>query len=509
MLRSDLFDNNRLAPGFGMSLTLAMLRCPDDVAPETRKVAGGEFSIGRASDNDWTLPDPERALSKRHCVLAFRAGGWQVSDLSTNGTFLNREAEPIGRGHTRELRSGDRLSFGAYEIEIHVDEEVALAPRRVAPTDPFAARRSAAPELFALDPFSAASERDEAGFAPDSLLGGGAALDPFAASLAQRPVSLPADFDPLAPDPAERVFRGPTQSDHSSHLADAFSPPTSRTVLPDDWDRETPHEASPVRTSSPVRTPEPVPTPVPPVASPPAAVPMPAPASAPSEAIAAGVTAPPQMAAMRRAVAQAEAPPVPASEDLLAAFLRGVGRDDLRPADPAAMMEALGAAFRAVVSGLRQAMIARSAVKSEFRIEQTIIRSRGNNPLKFSADDDDALAALLGIGRRSGLEPAEAINEAMRDIRQHELAMVAAMQVAIRALLAEFEPSKLRQSADRGGLALLAAQRKASAWGAFEALHARISQALIDDFDSVFGKAFARAYERTVAEISSKDVDLP
>ena len=70
------------------------------------------------------------------------------------------------------------------------------------------------------------------------------------------------------------------------------------------------------------------------------------------------------------------------------------------------MMEALGAAFRAVVSGLRQAMMARSAIKGEFHIEQTMIRSRGNDPLKFSADDDDALAALLGVGRRLGLQPA-------------------------------------------------------------------------------------------------------
>ena len=173
------------------------------------------------------------------------------------------------------------------------------------------------------------------------------------------------------------------------------------------------------------------------------------------------------------------------------------------------MMGALGAAFRAVVSGLRQAMIARSAIKGEFRIEQTMIRSRGNNPLKFSADDDDALAALLGVGRRLGLQPAEAINEALRDIRLHELAMVTAMQTAVRALLAEFEPSKLRQSGERGGLALIAAQRKANAWDAFEAMHARVSQALVDDFDSVFGKAFARAYERAVAEISAKDADAP
>jgi predicted component of type VI protein secretion system len=40
-------------------------------------------------------------------------------------------------------------------------------------------------------------------------------------------------------------------------------------------------------------------------------------------------------------------------------------------------------------------------------------------------------------------------------------------------------------------MALLPAQRKARAWDAYEALHARTVLALADDFDSVFGNAFA------------------
>src|SRR6516165_7699308 len=93
-----------------MTLTLTMLRCPDAVPPQTRTLTGGEFAIGRGGENDWVLPDPQRALSRRHCVLAYRAGGWQVADLSANGTFLNRE--PIGPEQACDLRDGDRLRFG-------------------------------------------------------------------------------------------------------------------------------------------------------------------------------------------------------------------------------------------------------------------------------------------------------------------------------------------------------------------------------------------------------------
>ena len=502
-----------------MTLTLAMLRCPDSVAPETRTVSGGEFSIGRGPENDWVLADPERGLSKRHCVVGFHGGGWQIADFSTNGTFVNREGEPIGRGQTQELRDGDRLRFGAYEIEVHID---AAAPvqRAATTSNPFAQPRPvAAPELFALDPFAAPSGRTPGGSSgSDSLFGSEPVDDPFS-GLGAASVSLPPDSDPLAPDPVDREFRGPIQSDHTPAIEDAFSPPAARSVLPEDWDREihpqttapqpAPARFAPVQ-SAPAQSAisEPAPPPMAPrtAAAPdaltepfaiePAAEPRPMrPASAPTPAAAAGPAPAP--------------PPPPAGPDLLAAFLRGAGIADARPADPAATMEALGAAFRAVVGGLRQAMIARAAIKGEFRIEQTIIRSRGNNPLKFSADDEDALAALVGTGRHSDMDAVAAVSDALRDIRLHELASVAAMQSAVRALLAEFDPVKLRQTAEHSTLRLMTGQRKAADWDAFEALHGRISQALMDDFDSVFGKAFARAYERAIAEISAREPAAP
>ena len=168
-------------------------------------------------------------------------------------------------------------------------------------------------------------------------------------------------------------------------------------------------------------------------------------------------------------------------------------------------MESLGAAFRAVVSGIRHTLIARATVKSEFRIEQTMIRARGNNPLKFSAGDDDALAALIGAGRRTEMPAAEAIADALRDIRLHELASMAAMQVAVRALLLRLDPAPLREQGERGG-GLLPAQRRARAFDLFETLHGEVSRALADDFDSVFGKAFARAYEQALREASDKEL---
>jgi len=131
-----------------------------------------------------------------------------------------------------------------------------------------------------------------------------------------------------------------------------------------------------------------------------------------------------------------------------------------------------------------------------------MIRARGNNPLKFSADDDDALSALLGLGRRVDMGPAAAIDEALRDMRNHELATMAAMQGAVRALLGGLDPAPLLSSAEGG---LLPAQKKARAFEAYEKLYDQVIRALADDFDSVFGKAFARAYETALRDISARE----
>jgi type VI secretion system FHA domain protein len=180
---------------------------------------------------------------------------------------------------------------------------------------------------------------------------------------------------------------------------------------------------------------------------------------------------------------------------------------DVAVADPAATMEQIGLVMRELVAGLRRALIARAAVKGEFRIEQTMISARGNNPLKFAADDDDALASLVGGARRTTMPPPAAVAEALRDLRLHELATMSAMQAAVRALIASLDPAAIRQAAEAGGLNL-PLQRKARAWDAYAALHARVSRSLADDFDSVFGKNFARAYEQAEAEIAGRRDDL-
>jgi type VI secretion system FHA domain protein len=89
-------------------------------------VGGG--GIGRAHDNDWVLPDPQRYLSAHHARVQFRDGAYYLLDTSTNGVYVNEGTVPIGRRVPYPLRDGDRLRMGDYELTVSIDTERGDAP---------------------------------------------------------------------------------------------------------------------------------------------------------------------------------------------------------------------------------------------------------------------------------------------------------------------------------------------------------------------------------------------
>jgi len=63
-------------------------RLPDG-GPIRIEVKGRGLDLGRDSHLDWTLPDPGRSISGKHCEIRYRDGGYWLHDVSTNGTFVN------------------------------------------------------------------------------------------------------------------------------------------------------------------------------------------------------------------------------------------------------------------------------------------------------------------------------------------------------------------------------------------------------------------------------------
>ncbi|MGO9935062.1 MAG: type VI secretion system-associated FHA domain protein TagH [Steroidobacteraceae bacterium] len=90
---------------------------------ETTKVFGVHGgSIGRAPDNEWILPDPERYLSGKHARIDFRAGAYVLVDTSSNGTYVNGAQVPLGKYHDYALKDGDYIRLGDYEMMVSIDK---------------------------------------------------------------------------------------------------------------------------------------------------------------------------------------------------------------------------------------------------------------------------------------------------------------------------------------------------------------------------------------------------
>ena len=103
-----------------MSLRLALLntdRLPDGGALRIEVRERG-LDIGRNLGVGWTLADPTRRVSGKHCEIRFAEGGYWLRDVSTNGTFINGSNTRVEG--VRLLHDGDRLAIGPYLVGVEV-----------------------------------------------------------------------------------------------------------------------------------------------------------------------------------------------------------------------------------------------------------------------------------------------------------------------------------------------------------------------------------------------------
>ncbi len=510
-----------------MKLTLTLTRNddPQGLPIDTRSFVSRGLTLGRGDENDWVLDDPNRHLSKSHCAIEFESGEFLATDTSTNGVFVNQAPERLGRGNSMGLRDGDVIGFGEYLLRVEIADDDGAAS--------------------AAEPFGSDFDDELGGFdKADSSVGLGGSGDPFAGDAdlpghAQAPDDDPfAEFDPPAPadggagslDPLDAFdlpsggapsasaniipddfdllgdsdpgsgFSDVPEADHVPSEGEFFRPPAALPDqslgggIPDDWDAEI-DQPLPQETIAPVSRPKPTPV---------AAPPRPAPAR----------PSPPTPTPVAAPVAPLQPVPAPANSaassaaaaDAIAAFLSGAGVDlaDIPAADAEAMMRTVGEAFREMVKGLQETLHARSEIKSEFRLERTMIRPQENNPLKFSPNVDDAMLALLnGGGGGAYLKPVAAVHEGFNDLKAHQMAVMAGMQVALSSLLKRFDPASLEKRLKSQSVleSILPAARKAKYWELYEDLYKQIAREAEDDFQSLFGREFASAYEGQVKKL--------
>jgi type VI secretion system protein ImpI len=460
----------------GLTLTIENQASLPDGGPLSVSIQGKRgIDIGRDQYLDWTLPDPSRFISGKHCEVRWHDGGYWLHDVSTNGTFLDGADSRLKAPH--RLRNGDRFVIGHYIIGAAVDDEGADAGREGPPAnapqsyeDLWSPIGEAAPPI---DPKQLKSLRDLKPVHPDFLDWAIDVPGPYAAS--SPPPSPPSprasgDAAPWDPAPA---------TDDISWQGPPKPPPPAPEIPP------VPSPRRPVWVSN---------EPEGPWAGAPAASPAPAASTS--------------MPAAAQPRAATSGPPAPFSgadgaalSDFVRLFARGAGlqEDALAAKDPAELAEQLGQLMRLVAENVKQLLEARQMAKRLARSSnQTMIQALNNNPLKFAPSAEEALRIMFGSPTRSYLDAQRALAQSFDDLKAHQLRTFSAMQQALRLMLGEFDPEVIENTtaADRG-LAAVVGSRKARLWDVYMARWQARTQSHADGMLNAFMDYFAECYDRS------------
>lgn len=422
--------------------------------------AGG--TIGRRQGNDLVLPDLKKYVSGNHAKIIFQEGYFYIEDTSTNGVCVNNPSKPIGKGTLARLKDGDELYIGDYILKVYVQDE-----------SPIDIPRHGQGMTHDID----------RGFEQKAFPAG----DPFAfedTGIPEKPVIIPDDhFDVFGNKPP--IFE--SQANHSSAIDDYFNPPLAVEPIPQDWDQPTTHSNEP--------------------------------STFPAQET---ITLAPDCANGNRELKVTEKcndkTPIQnrgaKSQDrehdgsLVLAFLNGAGIDDIagRHQSDSEFMELAGALFRALVHGLMQILVARASLKNELRIPGTLLKPRENNPLKFSMSAEETMSNLLLQPSPGSMAPLEAVNEAYQDMKDHQIAVIAAMQEAYDGLLKLFDPATLEktfvQEPSLSAIRLFKSRFKL--WEQYIDFYEQLTKDAGEGFTKRFGEAFSHAYEEEVKRLAKE-----
>jgi type VI secretion system protein ImpI len=479
-------------------------------APVSVKLADKRgIDIGRNPNLDWTLPDPTRFISGKHCEVRYRDDAYWLNDLSTNGTFLNDSARRIQAPH--RLRHGDRLAIGPYIIAVAMEadaeptqadalEALLETPSKTYPEAALETCPDAAPETCpeaTLETWPEAQAKTH----PEPE-------DPaYAGVFAIPPIIAPATSLNGAAEPRENVAPS-LGAEASRRDAEELGLRAPELI-----------GVSPVRSAAPAAV------------SPDPAVGLSAPLAKvkPSEAnileaqareaiaLEAKAWKPPEGRAQNvsgHAALQMDpnrAPPsradsegaAPSPDEFLRHFALGAGIPDhiFARQDGLKVAEELGALTRMAVENLTQLLSARFKAKRFARTSsQTMIQALDNNPLKFAPTPDDALKIMFGPRTSGYLDAKRAFEGAFTDLKTHQVKTFAAMQQAVRMLVEDLDPKAIDESAGLDkGLAGLFGGRKSRLWDLYlarwQAKTLRHEDGLVDAFMLYFAECYDQAKE--------------
>lgn len=190
---------------------------------------------------------------------------------------------------------------------------------------------------------------------------------------------------------------------------------------------------------------------------------------------------------------------------LLDAFMKGldITRAEIHPStDPLEVMENAGRVLKEFVDGTTELLASRTALKSMFRLDQTTVLPRHNNPLKLAENTRDSMMQLLVGKEGEYLGPVDAVREVCRDLKFHQDAVLEAMISSFVEFADRFDPDELQQNFDKTlkKKPLFSAMNQIKYWQLYCDLYPIMTQAGTGKLPHQFGEEFVRSYEKHLAE---------
>lgn len=470
-------------------------------------------TIGRADSNHLVLPDPERTISRVAAQLVYGEGRYSIVDRGSNPITVNGKS--LGTSRKAALKVGDLVRIGGYVMQV----AAAATPSPAKSSQP-AHRGTSAPPAELQRPDAEALNWDP--FAPPSNWGN-MQLRPTAGGIQRAAARTEsARVAPLAVVDHTRdtaLARGTANEDERGHEVAPPELPTASRRAVVSWELGA-RRASGTVVQAPERSGD---TP---------ASGQPAPRETTLGQIGAALRPvgamppwPPSGVASTNAPATKPTDDAPAAHQvvprtvptgfqrpdgrppdhaLLAAFLQGLDvKDSPITALTPEFMRLVGSLLRESVGGTVDLLIARAAMKRELRASATTIVARDNNPLKFSPTAEAALAHILSPPVRGFMPGVEAMRDAFDDLHAHQFAFVAGMQAALEGVLERFDPQTLEGQLSRSSVlsALLPGGRKGKMWDVFVDHYTHIREQASEDFHTLFGEAFLKAYDEQLEQL--------
>ncbi len=409
----------------------------------------------------------------------------------------------------------------------------ALEPSPSPINDPFASQGfetssdlSLNPDSESVDPLAALDQAGGSEFQePSSSLQNHGLSDGFGAE-------IPSDDIFSSPGVSNDVFDSPSMGDGADVIGQAVNWPDSSSdnLIPDDWDDDllggsSLEPAAPALLSA---NPAPTPTPIPlpradrsqdlagarrslPLTEPPKRAQMPEPSlleeRQPERVDTFAPRSNPEPARERAIPKQRPSPEhreepraqqSSVSGDIGKALLDGLGLGgrELSRTEVDNIYVVLGELMPVIINGMMQVLRSRASIKNEFRMNVTTIQPIENNPLKFSANAQEAIENMFLRNSDAYMGPKQAFQEGFDGVGEHQVAIIAGIRAAFKSMMDRFDPEQLERQFDKQnkGVVLPGMQRN-KYWKSYNEYYTGFVDNMENSFQYLFGDEFVQAYE--------------